>query len=470
MLSKKPLLKYFWLLFTLFSVLVFSLKHYANVLLGLQYPIDFAIYHKAIIEIGSFNAINPYLSLRDIQIFADHFDPILILPAILSGFFSYSPLYSLLIEAIFVMGLFILLFKDFRNESLLDFSLIFTLVFFNRSFFSGLDWPIHPTMWSLPILYLIFKNIESPKLISGTIANLFKEVYCLFLIPMSLTGYILKKDKKWLYQALIQILFIILIFGLRPLFLKTYNYSPNILEGLKTFNYFDYLKMALPGLLLLFLTRSQITKSSVLLFLAFYIPSFGIHLISGKSYYHYGVFLAYPLLFFVIGNFKNWRSTLSPKMKTFIIIISILISFNGLKKSYRSFTSNYRNLETYQNHKVQLQKLKEKYLSTIPKGSKVLASPGLMTFALTPGVYFYQFGEYSKIEKSVDYLLLDFRSYGQNFGISKDQLSKVLNECSRFEHKVIFKESDLILLKGNFPQQCWFVNKSFWRNYKGENK
>lgn len=470
MLSKESLLKFLWLVFVAVGIFIFPIKHYLNILLGLQYPIDFAIYHKAIIEIGSFNSFNPYLALRDIQIFADHFDPILILPALFSGLFNFSSLYSLLIEGLFVFLLFDLIFIDFKKEKLLDFSLVFSLVFFNRSLFSGLDYPIHPTLWSLPFLYLAIKELSNDRVIFSTGINFFKEVFCLFLLPAGVVGYFLEKKKKWLKVIGIQVCFILIIFVIRPLIWKTYSYGVNPLEGLKSFNYLDLLKMTLPSLVLIALMRKKLSLNKVLIFLAFYLPSVGLHILSGKSYYHYGTFLSYPLIIFTILSFKDHKDFIPKKAKIFIIILGIGIAFNGLKKGIKSLTSNIHAYNHNQEHRDLLNKLKMNHINKVPSNSKILASPGLLTFALTPGKRFYQFGEYSKIEESVDYLLLDFRSYGQNFGISKEQLSQVLNQCQPHVTQTLFKERDLYFLKGPFPKSCWFVNKSFWRSYKGENK
>lgn len=469
MLSEKPLLKYFWLLFIGVGIFIYPIRHFLNVSLGLQYPIDFAIYHKAIIEIGSFNSFNPYLSLRDIQIFADHFDPFLILPALFSGLFNFSPLYSLTIEALFVFLLFLLIFKEYKKEALLDFSLLMSLVFFNRSLFSGLDYPIHPTLWSLPILYLTIQEIMGKGLLFSTGINFFKEVFCLFLLPAGVTGYLLEKEKRWLKLIGIQAVFIGIIFIIRPAIWKTFSYAVDPLEGLKAFNFIDLLKMTAPSLLLLLIVRKVLDFKKLLIFLSFYLPAVFLHMISGKSYYHYGVFLAYPLIFYVLSTYRLWRNKLHSKFKVGIILVGILISFNGLKKGFKSLISNYHAYNHYKEHVLVLKKLKTKVNGLLP-GSRILGSPGLMTYALTPGMGFYQFGEYSKIENEIDYLLLDFRSYGQNFGISKEQLSQVRNQCNQYISETVFTERDIYLLKGPFPRECWFVNKSFWRNYKGENK
>ncbi|MCR9205284.1 MAG: hypothetical protein NXH75_11935, partial [Halobacteriovoraceae bacterium] len=402
MLSEKPLLKDLWLLFIGVGIFIYPLKHFLNVSLGLQYPIDFAIYHKAIIEIGSFHSFNPYLALRDIQIFADHFDPFLIIPAVFSGFFNYSPLYSLLIEAFFVFLLFILILREFKKESLLDFSLLMSLAFFNRSLFSGLNYPIHPTLWSLPFLYLTIKEVTGTGLVFSTFINFFKEVFCLFLLPAAITGYLLEKEKRWLKLIGIQAVFIGIIFVIRPAIWKTYSYAVDPIEGFKAFNFIDLLKMTAPSLLLLLIVRKTLNLKKLIIFLSFYFPSVLLHIISGKSYYHYGVFLAYPLIFYVLCEFKNWKEYLNPKLKLVIILLSIIISFNGLMKGFKSLYSNYQAYNNYKEHGQVLKKLKIEITRLLP-GSKILSSPGLMTYALTPGMGFYQFGEYSKIENQIDY-------------------------------------------------------------------
>ena len=64
-----------------------------------QNVIDFGIYQQAIYDIWTKFELNPYISVRHIKIFNDHFDPIVYLAAVFVGIVGQNPVSVILFES-----------------------------------------------------------------------------------------------------------------------------------------------------------------------------------------------------------------------------------------------------------------------------------------------------------------------------------------------------------------------------------
>ncbi len=308
---------------------------------------------------------------------------------------------------------------------------------------------------------------SNPGLINLFLMNLFKEIFCLALLPMSIVGYFFKRNKSWLISIVIQTSFIIIIFLIRPALMKTYSYAVDPIQGMLKFNYLDLVKMTLPSFALLALIRMKLRFDDLIIFCAFYIPLVIIHIVSGKSYYHYGAFLAYPLIFFTLSYSKGIFD-LKISYKISIILLGIAISFNSLSKNLKGFIVTSKRFQQSKKEVEELKRISSLIKDEIPSNVKIIASPGVLTATLTPGKYFYQFGEYSKIEEEVDFILLDLRKNGQNFGLTESHIKEITDNCKTFIQKEVYKSPSFQLIQGFFPKKCWFVNKEFWRSYSAE--
>ena len=115
---------------------------------------DFGIYQEAIYKIAQLGDFNPYLYTRKVNIFNDHFDPIILLAAGFIKIFGQKGSNLIIFEYLFFLGIFAYIFsiKNLRLEQKLYFSFC---ILFTKGLLSGLNFPIHPTTWSMFPCFLL---------------------------------------------------------------------------------------------------------------------------------------------------------------------------------------------------------------------------------------------------------------------------------------------------------------------------
>lgn len=128
----------------------FTRGKFKNIIFQCVNANDFAIYQQAIFEVAAGNSWNPYLTVRNLHILNDHFDPVFYLAAPLARLMNYSPLSLIIFEwLIFAFSLFLILKLIPQKKENKEFWIISVFLIFSRSLLLGLEAPIHTTTWSM---------------------------------------------------------------------------------------------------------------------------------------------------------------------------------------------------------------------------------------------------------------------------------------------------------------------------------
>ena len=172
------------LLTSLFSPLIGNIISLAN---SCENTIDFSIYQQAIYDSFALKNPNPFISTRNVHILQDHFDPVYLLAGPWAALFNNSPYSLLFFEWFFLaatVGFLIYSSQDMRSALLWTF-----LILWNRGIMHAMDFPIHPTTWSI--------------------------------FPITMTVLAIKEKKEWLFWvSIISLLFFKEIFPIATLFLS----------------------------------------------------------------------------------------------------------------------------------------------------------------------------------------------------------------------------------------------------------
>ncbi len=143
------------LIFTASCLALLSLSLVQQLNSGCIHASDFAIYQQAIFDIASGLSFNPYLSIRDLHIFNDHFDPVLILASPFAWIFNYSPVGLLIFEMLWFCGLLSFAWiKSTHMRPSARLSLVLCILF-AKGLLSGLTFPIHPSTWAMLPSFLV---------------------------------------------------------------------------------------------------------------------------------------------------------------------------------------------------------------------------------------------------------------------------------------------------------------------------
>lgn len=321
---------FFWIL-TVFTLFYVSILRLAQLHCFSYY--DLGIYSEALSRI-QISDLNPFIPGRNLRIFNDHFDPILIPFSFLERFIPAPDLgISIEFALLALCWLPIKLLRDRQKISseLAVFSYAFLVL--NNAMINALHWPFHPTTWAcLPLVSLFsFYILDhfAAVLVSFFILCFFREEFPLigfFLSALYLAHHRKKQSGILLGLTLLWCGF---TFGLRPkLFGETSNYGYTLatefirhpFRNLRLLFGFGSLRMFLNWLAPLFLVlswpafwRHRLHFLKVLFIAA---PLFGIRYASNAWGYHYGPAALIALFFAFLpalneSQVSPWRKKLA---------------------------------------------------------------------------------------------------------------------------------------------------------------
>jgi hypothetical protein len=204
-------------------ILVILLVNFVYIFKGIHndcfHATDFSIYQQAIFDINFFDNLNPYLTIRNIKIFNDHFDPIIYLATLSTLIFGKNVSTLITFEFLWPLLTIFFIYKipSDSKENNLKFILLFI---FSKGIFTALQFPIHPSTWSCFPLFLLLSEVEKKKLITTFLSVvflfIFREVFPFAAIFLALALYFDGKKKNGLLILLISILWIVFVYKLRP--------------------------------------------------------------------------------------------------------------------------------------------------------------------------------------------------------------------------------------------------------------
>lgn len=424
---------------------------------------DFGIYQQAIYEIAQFGNLNPFLTIRNINIFNDHFDPVIFLAVPFVWIFQYHAI-SLILFELFVLAFFLYLVWKY-NPHKEYFAPILFMLLTTKAILSGILYPIHPSTWSMVPLFLIglaLARKNNHLLILSVIGLcLFREAFPLAIIFMSLS-FLIQRDHKTFASILsIGVFFTILVYFLRPLLLgPTVNYGGAILTGLmtdplNTLKHIDpvpALKIFYPFVIpFYFLIKDQGKRLFLHPLFAFWLPLIGLHFLNSKVHAQYGPFLIVPLWAILIFH-PVFIQFLKNKKALIITMILFAASSSGTytKSIKLAFFGESKKCEISPQKREATKEILAS-LKNMKEGKTIIATGGVVPTIMKPGMRIYQAGLFSQRLNNYDYLLLERNNSGDLYPFNPTDIENTIKNCS---YKTIIKNDHYFLAEGPIPYSC----------------
>lgn len=316
---------------------------------------DLGIYSQALHHI-SWGQLNPWLSVREIRVFNDHVDPILVfLAPWVQGLhvFGIDPsLSTLWMESLFILFSALLIVWMVRRKHIHPQvgGLFCVFVFLGRGVVHAIGFPAHPTTWSfLPLLGLgiaVYLRSFRWLIVASVSLLLFREEYVFSLLVLGLALLAGRQSRK----AGRAVISVAMAGGILIYFFRDYWLGPSMAYGemifepwrrslvetlkLRLFNVGvirGWLEMLLPfvplwvwqyqksktGPLLTNRNFRKFLHSQAFLILIFLLPLLAIRFLSGRWSHHYGI--AVTACFLGMSFHKN----LKEKIPTSVLIVSL---------------------------------------------------------------------------------------------------------------------------------------------------
>ncbi len=422
---------------------------------------DLGIYQQAIFDIAYNLNLNPYITIRDVKILNDHFDPVIYVAALFVKVFGYTAENLIIFEFLWLIlffGLYLFIVKKEKAE--LPFYLIIAL--FSKGLLSAFLFPIHPTTWSAAIAFLLFYGMNKFKerYILLLIVSLcfFREAipFCTFMLGL---GLIL--NKRWMPGILTSLFSIGLLafvfFGRPALMGPTISYGTDVLSLINwnlitAFNYKAFFKLFTPylltyGLLFRYL-KWDVFRGSLGLCLAYLLPLFGMHFLTNNFHFQYGALFAAPFL----GVFLSERidKVLTKKELVIIALSFILTGMGSWTKVFKESFQTDLNKCIISKERNDEFKIAKSYLWALPSERTILSTGGAVPQVLKPNMQIYQAGIFSKKLDSYDYLLFEHNRSGDTFPFSNEEMEESKKNCQLEDH--IYKNEWFVLIKDPSPK------------------
>ncbi len=366
---------------------------------------DFTIYQQAIYDILTLKEWNPYLTIRSINIFNDHFEPILYSGVLFTALFGQGFHQLLIFEWAFFIGLILSVCYIFRFNFLTSTPYIFCILttpFLLDSFL----YPIHPSTWScLPLFWLTYFIVkDKTKGILGLVflTCLFKESFAFALFPLGIFYIVKKEFKTGVTTTLITSVFI-----LHELYLREYFLGPTIKYGHKAFEYFisnplinfsypittnfDVIfKKFYPFIFCFFFflkkthNKTSIFFQKIFPILLILLPLFSLHMKFKLIDLHYGAQFA-GILIGLMVSLDVFRY-ISKKQKIIVLSLFVLSSLNIYYSQYvnKLLLSNYDDKCILESDKLKNNRMIRSHISRMPSSAKILASGGVTPYIMIP--------------------------------------------------------------------------------------
>ena len=458
--------KYFLISLTIMSLaspLISTIVSMANTC---AYAMDFPIYQQAIYDSFSLKNINPYLTIRDIHILKDHFDPIFLLAGPWASLFNYSPFSLLVFEWIFLAATLWGIF--FHSNKINNLLLWFFLFLWNRGVLDAMGYPIHPTTWSMLPMTMALISLKENKQTLFWISTLsllfFKEIFPIATLSLSLAMTLKKDYRKGLPLLAISIFFCLFNFQWRYWMLEgdNWNYSKRFASFL--FNDFSIqsftntiksaIKVFLPGFVVLYWTivKKSFSKTDFFI-LSFWLPLFGIHFVYQLFGAHYALLISWPPMLLL------WNKEFLLKDKRVLVTLIIACVYTGFGTHKRNYLTLFQ--DTVNQH-CEISPAKRDsirnvraIIDTLPLEKTLLSTVGTIPLILRPKAKVYVIDGFSKRLNQYDYLLIGLNS----FPVDVNKMKELKKTClKKNPNKILFNDKYHLLVKGPVTYECLPVN------------
>ncbi len=434
---------------------------------------DLGLYYQALVNMAD-GDINPYLTIRTLNIFNDHFEPILFLAVpsvILTGYSPVGPVvFEWIIFCLFIYGLIKLSPKK-------DATLIFFLCLFSRGILTALNFPIHPNTWSilswLALVYFIQKGNLRFILLSAFSLIFYRESNVFGLIGL-LFFYLTSLDKKKIaFSLLTAIAGLFIIFKLRPFLVgETYDYGGVFIKGilkdhlffvferLKLVDYSSFLKVFIPLILPVYLTLRKESKpfirTNFFQLICILGPIFFLHLLAGKIHYHYGITFVAPLLCYFILSPSFSSIFENKKTKIFILLTFFVTSTSTYTRWFKqSLFNKSRNCVIDSKKRASTNRLRLVIDKNMNENHTLFSSNRVVPLIVKEKRKIYVPSHFTNHLPSYDFILLEKRDKGLVNSLSEVEYKEAMVKCKVGESETLYDDQYYLLVKGEFVQDCF---------------
>lgn len=436
--------------------------------LGYQ-TLDNAIYQQAILDLAFTPSWNPYNTIRSIPIFADHFDPIILLAAGIQRWVGTINWIPFLIEFLFFyFGGFFILWVT-RSQSF--YWRLFTLSFwlFSDGLLGPIRYALHPTTWSvLPILILAWALRQERYGLALVITNilcLFKEYFPFTMLTLGLFLCFKRKRQYGLSMVFSALIWCLFDFVLRKkLFGVDQDYGSGLFVGLKEhpiqfifqkfmhFQWQDVLLAMFPTFLTVWIALTHESKRDwMIMMLVFVLPIVAIQFLFGTLGFHYGAPVYAVMLSIIVFSEGRWFNQFSLVAKPIQVFLWFTLIYAGADSLLR--TRDLGSMVKEQDKIAAIQKVRD-VLATEPPESKIISTMGLIGAVIQPNQLIYSFSGYSQPEAEYDVILIGDCHRFYLWPMSCESNARIKSKCSPYAKQVWIDDSLLYFAKGKFPQSC----------------
>ena len=458
------------LAFFLLLILKFNLDGLSGHCIHAQ---DFGIYQQGLYEFFEQKSWNPYRTIRDLPVFNDHVNPILFVASLFSALFGHSPFALVVWEWLSLLaGVATFTFFLIRKQKIASVLIGVYLVLFSKGLLTGLMFPIHPGIWSLPLWPILFYNIRKenfwPCVLTAFGLCLFRESYPFAIVTLCAYFVFNRRWKHFWSFLFIGAGWIYIDFILRPEVLEIRNYGGEITAGLKqnpigffrdkllVFNWKGFLKIFYPFILpiIWILKNEKIDRRHMLWpVLLAVTPLWGVHFLANKFHFHYGIIVAAPLLSLVLLSgfpHQQGRSLWIP-LTLVLFALSSMGAYTKMLK--RSFLSLDKSCKIHPQKTLETQ-LIQQTLEKAGKSTKTISTGNLVPLILAPGRKIYQFKAFSAPQEYYDFIVLEQDHPNGIHPLSSNQIDRIRAGCQKYADQTLISSPFFLFLKGKFPYSC----------------
>jgi uncharacterized membrane protein len=447
--------------------------------------VDFSIYQQALYEIAAGNSWNPYLTIRNVNVLNDHFDPAIYLGALWVWLFGESVTGLMIFEWLWFFFGALSLYWINRNETFDYKSALFVMFAytFSRGALQGVEFPIHPTTWSIvPCIWAVYYLIkgEYKKFIPMFLfLCLFREMYYFALSGVAVYFFL---KKEWLKSALSLFGFgvlVVILLKVRPWLVgPTVEYDNGTMQMIFGFQIVAMFKKIFemtypwqifaPALFLIPLGyfHAEDRKKYLDQFLRvlfFILPGFCLHILVGRMVHHQSIPFSIPLYVFLAMQNWNWLFK-KKKLFYFSLVFIILCCSSRYTRMVKHLVMGSKVTKIDFDGKRKSFREVEKVINALPEGLDIIATGSVVPFIVKAGRKVYQFCNNGPFLNKYDVVIVEKNRQLIANPLNFDQVDEVERDCRAMADKVLYEDYFNVVFKGNMTQECTKHTK-YWGSH-----
>lgn len=431
------------IIFILVAMALLFVLNLKGIFLNNFHATDFGIYQQAVYDAAALGDWNPYITIRDVKIFNDHFDPILLLAAPFVKLFGYTPYNLVIFEFLWLLATFVFIAKKARSKSEAVLFLVLTLLC--KAVLTAFGYPIHPTTWSVfPVFFLgeaVLRDKKKQVIAYAFFVMMFKEVFAFGIVGLS-GYYLFRRDfKQFAILFLLACSNIGFVYFGRPLFMgEIVSYQNQVLgggilgmlKGILKVDYLVLLKITFPLFIPLFLIfKSYLKEKKFLptdLGVVFYaIPIFLIHLITDKFHFQYGLLVIAPLLCLIFFSDKKDEWMKGDKIIPVTILFFLISSMGTLTKFTKALVKPKSPSWEMSEGRVNAVEDLARFFNE-NEGS-LLSTGGPVPRLMKPDMKIYQARIFSPLMDAYDWVVIEKPGTGNHYPFTNEEIEKAVSIC-----------------------------------------